>query len=439
MITAISFIVVLGILIFIHEFGHFMMAKLCGVAVEKFSLGFGPKIIGLKRGETEYRISLLPLGGYVKMMGESPDEDVSEKDMERSFTHKTVSRRAAIVVSGPIMNLLLMFFLMPTIYMIGIQVPAYLEKPPVIGYMEKNSAAERTGLRKGDIIREVDKREVKNWEQLTTRIISSPNNTLFLKVERKGTVFYTDLVLGSSNQTGEGIAGLYPPIKPTIGVISKGYPAEDAGIEVGDTIVNIDGSRVTHWAEVQEAIRGISDKKAVIEKTIILERDGELITVKVRPRWNEEIEGYLIGISPLQETFTRKYGFFDAITTGIKKGWDITVFTFIVIKKLFVGEISVKTLGGPIMIAQIAGQAAESGVTTFLFLMASLSLQLGILNLLPIPVLDGGHLLFFGIERLRGKPLSDKVIMVSQQAGIALLVLLMILVTYNDILRVFGR
>jgi regulator of sigma E protease len=437
MIVAVSFVIILGILIFIHEFGHFMMAKLCGVGVERFSLGFGPKIVGLKRGETEYRISLLPLGGYVKMMGESPDEHVSEKDIKKSFTHKTVSKRAAIVVSGPIMNLLFMFFLMPAIYMIGIQVPAYLEKPPVIGYIEKDSTAERTGLRIGDIIKEVDKREVKNWEQLTTSIISNPNNTLFLKVERKGKIFYTDLIISSFDQTGEGVAGLYPPIKPTIGALSKGYPAENADIKVGDTIVNIDDSKITHWAEVQEAIRGISYKKAVIEKTIVLERDGDLITVKVRPRWNEEIEGYLIGISLLQETFTRKYGFFDAIANGIKRGWDITIFTFIVIKKLFLGEISVKTLGGPIMIAQVAGQAAESGVTTFLFLMASLSLQLGILNLLPIPVLDGGHLLFFGIERLRGKPLSDKAIMISQQIGISMLVLLMILVTYNDILRLF--
>ncbi|MFQ5586406.1 MAG: RIP metalloprotease RseP [Thermodesulfobacteriota bacterium] len=435
MTTIISFIIVLGILIFIHELGHFMMAKLCGVGVEKFSLGFGPKLVGIKRGETEYRVSLLPLGGYVKMVGEAPGEEVSDEVREKSFTHKSVARRSAIVASGPIMNLLLMFCLMPLIYMIGVQEPAYLSEKPLVGYVEKGSHAEESGIMKGDVVRSVEGRGIERWEQLKTSIISNPGATLRLEVERAGKIVATDLDVGSSRQTGEGVAGIYPPMEPIIGALSKGYPAEMAGVKSGDRIVRIGDAEVTHWAEVQEFIRDASD-----ELTIVIDRDGSLLTVTVKPRWNEEAGRHLIGISLLQDDFIiKQYGFIDAVGYGTKRAWELTVFTFIVIKKLFVGEISMKTLGGPIMIAQVAGQAAESGVATLLSLMAFLSLQLGILNLLPIPVLDGGHLFFFGIERLRGKPVSERVILISQQVGVALLILLMVLVTYNDILRVFGR
>ena len=173
--TVISFIIVLGILIFIHELGHFTVAKLCGVGVEKFSLGFGPKLVGITRGETEYRISLLPLGGYVKMVGESPGEEISDEVREKSFTHKSVAKRSAIVAAGPIMNLLLMFCLMPLIYMIGIQEPAYLGESPLVGYVEKGSSAEESDIRKGDVIRSVDGSAITNWEQLKTSIVSNPD------------------------------------------------------------------------------------------------------------------------------------------------------------------------------------------------------------------------------------------------------------------------
>jgi regulator of sigma E protease len=433
--TVISFIIVLGILIFIHELGHFTVAKLCGVGVEKFSLGFGPKLVGITRGETEYRISLLPLGGYVKMVGESPGEEISDEVREKSFTHKSVAKRSAIVAAGPIMNLLLMFCLMPLIYMIGIQEPAYLGESPLVGYVEKGSSAEESGIRKGDVIRSVDGSAITNWEQLKTSIVSNPDSTLRLELERDRKTTSTDMAVGSSRQTGEGVAGLYPPMAPIIGGLSKGYPAEQAGIKPGDRIVKIGDAEITHWAEVQEFIGDATN-----ELPILVEREGALITVMVKPKWNEESKRNLIGVSLLQDNFiTKKYGFIDSVKYGFKRAWELTVFTFIILKKLFIGDISMKSLGGPIMIAQIAGQAAESGVAAILSLMAFLSLQLGILNLLPIPVLDGGHLVFFGIESLRGKPVSERVMVITQQVGMALLLLLMVVVTYNDILRLFGR
>lgn len=445
MTTLISFLIVLGILIFIHELGHFVVAKLSGVGVLKFSLGFGPKIIGIKRGETEYLISLLPLGGYVKMVGEAADDEVKLEEKEKSFADKPIAKRAAIVVAGPIMNLVLAFVLLPLIYLIGIQIPAYLSKEPMVGYVAKDENADKAGLKKGDLIMSIDGSSVKNWEDLNTIIISSPNKALHLKVRRDGEAKDITLVTQASPQTGGGIVGFYPPMSPTVGGVVPGFPAEKAGLKIGDTIISIDGVKIDHWIELQQAIQNKQsearsqkpeDKNKDVEEMVFsIKRGNEIIEIKITPRWNENIKAYAIGIAPLQETITRRYGPIGAVVEGVKKMGDLTIMTFVIIKKLFVGEISVKTLGGPLMIAQVAGQAAESGVTALLSLMAFLSLQLGILNLLPIPVLDGGFLLFFGIEALRGKPLSEKIMTIAQNIGIGLLILLMVFVTYNDVMR----
>ena len=431
MTTLISFLVLLGILVFIHELGHFIIAKLSGVGVLKFSLGFGPKIIGIKRGETEYLISALPLGGYVKMVGESTDEEVSQEDNEKSFANKPLSKKAAIVAAGPLMNLVLAFVLLPLIYLIGIQIPAYLDKEPIIGYVVKGEIADKAGLKKGDIILSIDDESIKNWEELNTAIISNPNRSLKLKIKRDGALKEILFTPEASSRTGGGIAGFLPPMIPAVGGLNKGLPAEKAGLKVGDTILAVNGVKIDHWMELQQAIQ---NKKAE-EKLLLIKRGNETFTVGIKPELNEDIKAYVIGISPLQETITRRYGPVGAVIEGTKKMGELTIMTFVIIKKLFVGEISIKTLGGPLMIAQVAGQAAESGLTALLSLTAFLSLQLGILNLLPIPVLDGGFFVFFGIEALRGKPLSEKVMTIVQNIGIGLLVLLMVFVTYNDVMR----
>ncbi|MEK7688809.1 MAG: RIP metalloprotease RseP [Deltaproteobacteria bacterium] len=431
MTTLISFLVVLGILVFIHELGHFIMAKLSGVGVLKFSLGFGPKIIGIKRGETEYLISALPLGGYVKMVGESTEEEVKPEENEKSFANKPISKKAAIVVAGPIMNLVLAFALLPLIYLIGIQIPAYLDKEPIIGYVVKGEIADKAGLKKGDIILSIDDKPIKNWEGLNTAIISNPNRSLKLKIKRDEGLKEILFTPEASSRTGGGVAGFLPPVSPAVGGLNKGLPADKAGLKIGDTILSVNGVKIDHWIELQQAIQ---NNKAE-EKLLLIKRGSETFTVGIKPELNEDIKAYVIGISPLQETITRRYGPVGAVIEGTKKMGELTIMTFVIIKKLFVGEISIKTLGGPLMIAQVAGQAAESGLTALLSLMAFLSLQLGILNLLPIPVLDGGFIVFFGIEALRGKPLSEKVMTIVQNIGIGLLVLLMVFVTYNDVMR----
>ncbi len=432
MTTIISFVIVLGVLIFIHELGHFAVAKFVGVRVEKFSLGFGPKLFGFTRGETEYRVSLLPLGGFVKMTGESVDEEVSEADKEKSFTHKPISSRAAIVVAGPIMNLLLAFVLLPLIYIIGISVPAYLDSPARIGYVTSDEAASKAGLRKGDLVEFVNGDRIKKWEDLITITALSPGRELDVKYRRGGVIFETTITPEPS-RSGAGIGGFFPPMLPRVAAVSRGYPAGEAGIKDGDLILSIDGVPITHWAEL-EAMVSKSEKPRVF----VVDREGGRVEIEITPQFNEERGVYLIGVSRAEEMVQKRYGFFKSIGQGFKSGFDMTVKLFEIIKGLVVGKYSLKTLGGPIMIAQVAVQAAESGIVELIGLMAFLSLQLGIINLFPLPVLDGGHLVFFGIEFIRGRPLSDKVIGVTQQIGIALLITLMVLVTYNDIFRLIG-
>ncbi len=431
MTTVVSFIIVLGILIFIHELGHFLVAKYSGVGVERFSLGFGPRLFGIKVGETDYCISLIPFGGYVKMVGEAPDEEVSSQLKPKSFTHKPLRVRTSIVASGPLMNIALALILFPVLFMMGIKVPSYVDGPPVVGYVEEGEPAERAGLRPGDLIVAVDHKPISTWEELTKSIALSPEKSVTLLVRRNGREF-TASITPTTSREGIGVAGLYPPMRPVIGGVTPGFPAERAGLRPGDLIVAIDGKPVFHWVELQKTI-----KKSPEERTLLIERDGRRFSVKLKPRYNEELQIYLIGVTRLEEFVTKSYGFFESIRMGLVKAWELTVLLFVIIKGLVTGVYSIKTLGGPIMIAQVAGRAAESGLADLISIIAFLSLQLGIINLLPIPVLDGGYLLFFAIEWIRGRPLSEHFLSIANQIGMALLLALMVFVTWNDLVRIF--
>jgi regulator of sigma E protease len=433
MTTLISFVIVLGILIFIHELGHFAVAKLSGVRVERFSLGFGPRLIGFKRGETDYRISVLPLGGYVKMLGESPGEDVSDAERLRSFTCKPVLTRAAIVAAGPAMNIALAAFLLPVIFMIGIRIPAYLDGPAVAGHVAAGGAAEKAGIANGDIIESIDGKPVPTWEELIEVLSLNPGRPLDVALRRGDARLTVALTPDTSDDTGAGYAGMYPPMPPVVGGVADGYPASEAGLRPGDEIVSVDGTDVAHWAGLETLIR----RDGAI-KTFVVRRGDATLTMMITPRFNEEMKVFVIGINRDEKQVLKRYGLLEAVEEGLEAAAGMTWRLLVVIKGLITGRFSLKTLGGPIMIAQVAGRAAESGVSELLSLVAFLSLQLGIINLFPIPVLDGGHLLFFGIESIKGSPLSERFVAVAQQIGIALIVALMVLVTYNDIFRLFG-
>jgi regulator of sigma E protease len=351
-VSIFSLIIVLGVLIFFHELGHFLVARSLGVGVEKFSLGFGPKLIGKKIGITEYQISAIPLGGYVKMVGESPDSDLDPSEIPISFTHKHVLKRILIVAAGPFFNILLALIIFFGIF----QISGLLILKPGIGKVNEGSPAYIAGLKKNDLVVSIDGVNISSWEDMANAIMASKGKTLAISVLREDTV-------------------LTKNVTPKLN--------------------------------------------------------------KVKNIFNEDVDRYVIGITASGEVFKKDLNFFQAVSESFDQTYQITALTIKGIVKLFQGTVSPKTLGGPIMIAQMAGQQAKEGMVNLIFFIALISINLAILNFLPIPVLDGGHLLFFFIEAVKGSPVSVKVREISQQAGIFVLILLMIYVFYNDIARVF--
>jgi regulator of sigma E protease len=347
-----AFIIVLGVLIFVHEFGHFLVARLCGVGVEKFSLGFGPRIVGRKIGLTDYRISAIPLGGYVKMVGDEPDAEVPPELLPLSFTHKSLPRRFLIVAAGPVFNLLLAVVIFFVLFLVS------------------------------------------------------------------GTFI----------------------LQPTVGKITPDSPAARGGLSSGDRIIAIDGRPVDTWEEMAGLITGSGGRSLVLT----VRRDGQALELTVTPEqrktrniFGEETSRYVIGITSAGDAKAVELGPLDAMTQSVVQTYEITRLTILSVVKLVTGSVSAKTLGGPLMIAEMAGQQAKEGTSNLVFFIALLSINLAILNFLPIPVLDGGHLMFFTIEAIMRRPLSLRAREIAQQAGIFILILLMIFVFYNDITRMF--
>ncbi len=468
MVTFLAFIVVLGVLIFFHEFGHFIMAKWVGIRVERFSLGFGPKLLGFKQGDTEYMISAFPLGGYIKMSGENPDEPLEGKPYE--FGSRSVWERTKVIVCGPGMNLILAIFFLCLPFIIGRHVPAYLQSEPVIGWIDSGSPAENSGFQIGDKVMSVDGRQVPDWMTLEIIVATNSKRDMTFIIDRAGERLSIKVTTEELGSLGIGSIGIDRYIPPIIGELNPGYPAEKAGLQVGDAIIAIDDQPIHHWYQLANNIHESPD----IPITLTIERAEKTFDVSITPtvfyqqrnspvlkrlvKWfknlfvssesdqrdnqSAEDEGQkfgLIGISPHEETVIKKYGLMASIKKGGSEFIRLLKLTFEFLYKLVAGRASLKSLGGPIMIAKVAGEVAKTGIGDLIYFMGFLSLQLGILNLFPIPVLDGGHLLFFGLEAIKGAPLSFKTREKAQQIGFILLMVLMVYVFYNDIMRYFFR
>lgn len=359
-----ALVVVLGILIFFHELGHFLAAKLFGVGVEVFSLGFGPRLFGKKFGMTDYRISAFPLGGFVKMVGEHPDEEVEPDDIPISFTHKHVLKRMAIAFAGPFFNFVLAAGIYTLIFGIsGITDIRYNERA-VVGEVGKDTPSEKAGLQKGDQILSINGKSINSWDEMSYRIEQSRGNPLLLAVLRK---------------TPEN---------------------ETRNLEITVT--------------------------------------PELKSVPV-DLFGKEKKRYLIGISKAYEVIQKPAGPITALTEGVATTWFWTKTTIIGLYKMVVGEVSAKNIGGPIFIAQAAGEQAKRGVGAFFHFIAFISINLAIVNLLPIPILDGGHLVFYSIELAKGSPVSLRARLIAQQGGLFVLIMIMIFAFYNDIMRFFSN
>ncbi|MGE5174070.1 MAG: RIP metalloprotease RseP [Betaproteobacteria bacterium] len=423
--TLLYFLIVIGILVFVHEFGHFIMAKRAGVRVEKFSLGMGPKLVGYKKGDTEYVISWLPLGGYVKMAGENPDEEPTGAADE--FQSKTVWQRATIAVTGPLTNIVLAFIIMPLVFMVG----TYTLGPAKVGLVEKGSPAEHSGFMVGDVIEEINGRNIVDWEKAEMLIAVNPDTNIQVTIDRSGEKKTLTLRPALDAEKNIGISGLAPDFPVEVGRLRPGYPAEKSGIKVNDKIIAVDDKTVYYWNQFSTAVKKSEGKKLLLT----IEREGKRMPISVIPI--EDNGKYVIGVEPIIPMVFKQYSFIDSLRLGFDKTIEFIDVTFITLRKLLTFGLSIKTLGGPVMIAQMSGRAAAAGLSAFLSLLAMISISLGILNLLPIPVLDGGLILFLIIEAIRKKPVSRKVMEVSQSIGAAILITLIAVVSYNDIIRMF--
>ncbi|MDO8526705.1 MAG: RIP metalloprotease RseP [Deltaproteobacteria bacterium] len=442
-LSIVAFVVAFSILVLVHEFGHFWVARKAGVAVEKFSIGFGPKIFGFKWKETDFCISLLPLGGFVKMRGEGEEEEISPTDTT-AFSNKSVGARSAVVMAGPFMNLVLSFLLMPLVFWIGKPEITFLSEPPVVERIVPGSPAEKAGFQVGDKIIKFNGEVTATWEALLQPLaLTTPGQTVSVEVERNQShpVLKVEAApIPGSEGSYLGIEKFFgAPPKAMVSGVVDGSPAAQAGLEKGDLILTVEGQPVENWDALIRAVT----LKGGVNITLQILRDKAPLSLQIKPKWDESAKRWLMGIhgpedlniSSLQ---TKKYGFIEAVKVGWKTNIKNIGLTFEVLGKLVTREISYKTLGGPVQIAVALGKASASGLADFLYFMAFLSLQLAILNILPIPMLDGGHLLFFAVEAIRGKALSLKARLISQQVGMVLLLTLIFFVTLNDLERLLG-
>ena len=541
--SVIPFIVLLGLLIFVHEAGHFLVAKLCGVRVETFSLGFGKKILQFKKDYTTYCISLIPLGGYVKMFGDDPSMEIPEEEKKVAFNHKPVGQRIAVVLAGPLMNFFFAIFLFAGVGFLGEQA-----LPPVLGDLAPSSAAWKAGFRPGDRVQTVDGKSISTWKEFDSLIKENSGNSLTVSVVRndgdRNTLKVTPAKISNPNvlewadRVGN-VEGLAPTSKTShvtiakdslaakagvlsidqvtaingqkirywrelkafradniktlrvkrhknadvtsedfkeidlsvdsgasattanwwsefgfespdlvLSRISKDSPAEKAGLLVGDRLISINGEKLTQWSEVLDQVNKYkADDSALNFKW---SRNGEIMTAPIRPQMSElmnsqgqEIQRFLVGISPaifntVEKPILKKTS---GLIGSLQRGWEQTIdwtnTTVLSFVRLLQNRVSSKNIGGIFTIGQVASESFRLGLSPYLKMMAIISINLFILNLLPVPVLDGGHLVFFTIEAIKGSPLSLKKMEFAQQIGVLLLMGLMAYSIMNDISRLW--
>jgi regulator of sigma E protease len=434
--TILAFLFVLGVLIFVHELGHFVMARRVGVRVLKFSLGFGPRLVGFTRGDTEYVISAIPLGGYVKMAGENPDDPRSGRDDE--FLSKSKWERFQILIMGPLMNLILAVVVTAGVLMNGAEIPAYQNKPPVVGQVTADSPAAKAGIQRGDRIVTVAGRNVDTWEQFFVGVGTRAGRETDIELIRDGKRMTVKATPAPQTKFEIGDIGVSPDSHPLVGTLLPGGPAEKAGLKVGDVILRVDNSAI---ASREQLIAAVS-QRAKTPVTISVVREGKPMDVTVVPEANTgrcpslATGAGCIGIGIGEEVTRIKPGLVDAFSMSIKRNYESASLIFMTIGQLITRETSTRQLMGPLAIAQLSGESAQQGWMPLFALMASISLNLGLLNLLPIPVLDGGHIFIMALEGLARRDFSLRVKEKMFLAGFAVLLMLMVTVIYNDLTRI---
>jgi regulator of sigma E protease len=427
-ITMFAFVFVIGVLVFVHEFGHFIAARRIGVRVLKFSLGFGPRIIGFTRGDTEYCVSAIPLGGYVKMAGENADDPRSGGPDE--FLSKTKWQRFQVLIMGPVMNMALAVVLLAIVLAQGADVPAYLDQLPVVGGVEKSSPAERAGFRPGDRVLTVSGEEVKTWEDFDVAIGTRPGRPVAVTVVRNDREQSLTVTPDREGKFEVGRIGVFPQVHPRVQSVRRGEPADVAGLKTGDVVLAVNGESVQLARQLSEAI-GRNPLKPI---TLSVMRGGQPLEITVTPRREGDVGR--IGISIANELKRIQPGPLGAVWLSVQRNWEFAGLILRTLGGLISGETSPKQLMGPVGIAQLSGESAQEGWISLFALMASISLNLGLLNLLPVPVLDGGHILIMALEGAARRDFSIRVKERMLFAGFVLLMLLMVTVIYNDLTRI---
>jgi regulator of sigma E protease len=443
--TVIAFIVALGLLIVVHEYGHYLIARLCGVKVLRFSVGFGRPLFTKQLNETEWVVAAIPFGGYVKMLDER-EGPVEPGEVHRAFNRKSVWRRFAIVVAGPVANFLFAIAVYAGLFMYGLP-----EARPVLGAPPEGTVAAAAGLRPGDTVRAVDGERIATWQELRWRVLQAAlqRQSVRLEVENdRGHLGSATLDLGSfptddvESDALEriGLRLFRPPLDPVIGQVVAGGAAERAGLAAGDRVVEADGKPVATWEALVAAVQA----KPESPLRLTVERSGVRRPVEVVPAAVNAGQKRIgrIGAAPqvppahADRMLVRvQHGLGQSLWKALAKTGDIAVFSLKMLGKMLLGEISWKHLSGPVTIADFAGQSAAMGWVSYVTFLALISISLGVLNLLPIPLLDGGHLMYYAIEIVKGSPVSERAMELGQRVGLALLLVMMAFAFYNDLNR----
>jgi len=444
--TTLAFIVAIALLIAVHEFGHFIVARRLGIKVEKFSIGFGPSLFSWRSrdGEVEYVIAAIPLGGYVKMLGETPSEQgeaakqkLSEEERKRAFDVQPPWKRAAVAVAGPLFTFFFAIFAYMLVGWIGQTV-----MPPVVGNIAPSSIAERAGIVEGDTVHKLNGRSIHSWVELEEQLKLSAGAEISAEFERDATIFKTRFYLPKPAKdillvnVAESELGISPSIEILVNSVETDSPAATGGLKAGDRILAIESTQASSIGDVINLIRDHAGHAIAVH----LQRGDTALNLTIVPAADDAGIGR-IGVElvaiPVQKPVLYRMGVLDGFTFGFTRTWEMTVLTLQVLGKMATAAISPQNLGGPISIAQLAGKTAELGLVSFLSFLALISVNLAVLNLMPVPVLDGGHLVYIGLEKVRGRPLSPEMMEKTQIIGISLIVLLMLFAFYNDLVRWF--